>query len=221
MHNIKRILLNRISGSNQALDRWMISKENVGLGERKLIRRRFYLTKLILVGLFLIKIPIWLLRLPIQFIMYMWELEQLHYSPMRKVHKGKGCVVDQQTWLVNGHNIVLGDFVKISAFSTIMAGNKSTVEIGNNTILGPGVLVVSFNHGYKKTGIPIRYQEWEDETINSVWIGDDVWVGGQAVVLPGVRIGKGAIIGAGSLVSRDVPEGTIYVNKRKSVLCER
>jgi acetyltransferase-like isoleucine patch superfamily enzyme len=156
-------------------------------------------------------------RWPGDAIRLMAELEDLHFTQMRRVRKGTGCVVDHQTWLVNGHNIFLGDFVKISAFSSIMAGRKSKITIGSHSIVGPHSLIVSFNHGYSDRQVPIRYQEWADAEASSVSIGQDVWIGGNAVILPGSKIGDGAVIAAGAVVRGRVKAHAIYFD-RDSVL---
>ncbi len=106
--------------------------------------------------------------------------------------------------------------MKISTFSSIMAGYISTIRIGNNTIVGPSVLIASFNHGHSLTDVPIRYQPWQETIEDSVEIGDNVWVGGHAIILPGTKIGSGAIIGAGAIVKENVPPNTIYVSEYTS-----
>jgi acetyltransferase-like isoleucine patch superfamily enzyme len=144
------------------------------------------------------------------------EFETLHFSQMRKMTRGKHCVVDRQTWLINGQNIHMGAYVKISAFSCLMAGLNSTITIGTNTIISSGVIIVTFNHGYAVPNVPIRYQEYMDTPKGSIEIGENVWIGAQAVVLPGSRIGCGAIIGAGSIVKGTVPPFSTYTTKCES-----
>ena len=118
-------------------------------------------------------------------------------------------MIDRQTWFVNGHNIMMGDFVKVSAFSSVMAGNVSTIKIGTNTIIGPGVVIVSLNHGTKMNGVPIRYQEWKDSAEDSILIGEDVWIGANVVILPGTTVGSGSVIGAGAVIKGAISSETI------------
>lgn len=158
---------------------------------------------------------------PKHLVLFSLELENLHFRPIRKIKKGKGCVVDHQTWLINGQNIILGDHVKISAFSTIMAGYRSKVVIGDNTIIGPSVLIASFNHGFSRSDIPIRYQTWDESPEKSIKIGDDVWIGGNVTILPGTIIETGSIIAAGSIVKGFVPKYTIYLNKKTERIIKR
>jgi acetyltransferase-like isoleucine patch superfamily enzyme len=140
---------------------------------------------------------------------------------MRQLVRGKGCVIDHQTWLINGGNIFLGDFVKVSSYSALMAGSNSTIRIGTNTIISTGVVIVSFNHGDSSRSVPIRYQPWIDLAEKSIEIGSDVWIGAHVTILPGARIGDGAIIGAGSLVKGDVAPRTVYFNPQNPIIRER
>lgn len=161
------------------------------------------------------RLPLTMVRLPSNLVRFSIDLERLHGSPRRKLHQGKGCVLDRSTWLVNGQNIELGDHVKVSAFSALIAGFEAKIHIGRYTLLGPGVFVVAANHGIAMTGVPIRDQPWSEKP---VVIGDDVWVGANAVILPGTSIGAGAVIGAGTVVSGNVPAGAIVYTDRGTLV---
>ena len=190
-------------------DQWQASmgklseREKVSLKQRELV---YFLYRTIR---FVVLFPVSIIRFASSFFYVLVEFERLHFSPLRKIERGMDCVIDRQTWLVNGHNITMGDFVKISAFSSIMAGNISTIKIGTNTIIGPGVVIVSLNHGTKMNGVPIRYQEWKDLAEDSIIIGEDVWIGANVVILPGTIIGNGSVIGAGAVIKGAVPPDTI------------
>jgi maltose O-acetyltransferase len=75
------------------------------------------------------------------------------------------------------------------------------VRIGDFTLFGPGVQILTPMH---PLNAELRRRE---EFGRPVSIGSDVWVGGAALILPGVRIGSRAVIGAGSVVTRDIPDG--------------
>lgn len=155
----------------------------------------------------------WIIRLPYQLLSFLMELETLHYSQLRKASKGRGCLIDRQTWLINGQNIKLGNFVKVSAFSSLMAGKVASITIGSNTIISTCVVIVAFNHGFALKNIPIRYQKWIDTPKGTITIGENVWIGANVTILPGTQIGDSSIIGAGSIVKGIVPADSIYVNK--------
>jgi maltose O-acetyltransferase len=76
-----------------------------------------------------------------------------------------------------------------------------SVRIGRFSLFGPAVQIYTATHPFNAE------QRRSEEFGRPVEIGSDVWVGGGAIILPGVRIGSRAVIGAGSVVTRDVPEG--------------
>lgn len=75
------------------------------------------------------------------------------------------------------------------------------IQIGNDVLMGPRVQVFSENHRYETRSVPINRQGWQRAQVR---IGDDVWIGAGAIVLPGVTIGAGAIVAAGAVVTKDV-----------------
>ncbi|KAF4670208.1 hypothetical protein FOL47_002140 [Perkinsus chesapeaki] len=101
-----------------------------------------------------------------------------------------------------GFNIHIGDNFYSNYDLVIL--DICPVRIGNNVFFGPGVHLYAADHprsaiarsSFVEYGAPIT-------------IGDDVWIGGRTVVLPGVTIGSGCIIGAGSVVTKDIPDGMI------------
>jgi len=78
------------------------------------------------------------------------------------------------------------------------------VIIGNDVIMGPEVVVYTINHSTDDTKIAIKYQGNTKE--KPVVIGDGCWICARAIILPGVHIGKNAIVGAGAVVSKNVPD---------------
>jgi Acetyltransferase (isoleucine patch superfamily) len=115
---------------------------------------------------------------------------------------GKDAFIEAPFRCDYGYNIQVGDCFFANYNLTVLDVNK--VIIGNNVMLAPNVSIytaghplhpVSRNSGYEY-GLEIR-------------IGDDVWIGGNTVILPGIAIGRGTVIGAGSVVTRDVPENTL------------
>ena len=77
-----------------------------------------------------------------------------------------------------------------------------TVTIGNNVMMGPDCMIFSSNHRFDRLDIPMCCQGNSEEM--PVVIEDDVWIGARVIILPGVQIGTGSIIGAGSVVTNDV-----------------
>jgi len=79
--------------------------------------------------------------------------------------------------------------------------------IGNNVMMGPDVMIYTSNHRFDRTDIPMIDQGNTEP--KAVVIEDDVWIAARAIILPGVRIGKGAVIAAGAVVTKDVPPYTV------------
>lgn len=74
-------------------------------------------------------------------------------------------------------------------------------------MMGTDVTVITRNHRHDRTDIPMMEQGFEEE--QPVVIGNDVWIGDRVVILPGVHIGNGCIIGAGAVVTKDIPDNAI------------
>lgn len=99
-----------------------------------------------------------------------------------------------------GYNIKFGANAYFNCNCVVL--DVATVSIGKNALFGPGVHIYTASH-------PMRVAERRLglEFGKAVAIGDDVWIGGGAIICPGVSVGAGAVIGAGSVVTRDVPDG--------------
>lgn len=100
-----------------------------------------------------------------------------------------------------GMNLRLGAGVYLNAGCVIL--DTAPVTLGAGALLGPGVHVYCADHHRD----PARRAEGHERAL-PVTIGANAWIGGAAVILPGVTVGEGAIVGAGSVVTRDVPPGS-------------
>lgn len=94
--------------------------------------------------------------------------------------------------------IEIGDNVEINENVRI----RRNVKIGNDVLIAPGVQLISINHEFNDISIPMKNQ---GEIKGKIEIENDVWLGTNAIVLPNIKIGKGSIIGAGAVVTKDVP----------------
>lgn len=110
-----------------------------------------------------------------------------------------------------GFNIHIGPGVFLNVGCTIL--DTAPVHIGARTLLGPNVQIYCAEHHLDRK---LRSQGLEIG--KPVTIGEDVWIGGSAIILPGVSIGDGAIVGAGSVVTKSVPEGITVVGNPARVM---
>jgi maltose O-acetyltransferase len=111
-----------------------------------------------------------------------------------------------------GINIELGERVFFN-FNCIVL-DVCPVRIGDYTLFGPAVQILTPLHPFNAE------QRRREEFGKPIDIGSDVWVGGGAIILPGVRIGSRAVIGAGSVVTRDVPDGVFAAGNPCRVIRE-
>ncbi len=115
---------------------------------------------------------------------------------------GDGLWVEPPFFCDYGSNIHVGDQVYLNFNCVIL--DPAQVRIGSRTLLGPSVHIYTATHpllaAERRTGL---------ELACPVTIGDDVWVGGNAVILPGVTIGSRSTIGAGSVVTSDIPDDVL------------
>ena len=129
---------------------------------------------------------------------------------------GKNCLLDYKTYYRYPSRISIGDDVSINqgcAFYAAFMAKNAEIIIGNRVALGPHVKIFSASHDYATIDL--------EDVAATVTIGDYVWIGGGAIVLPGITIGEGAVIGAGSVVSRDIPAYTIAVGNPAQVIKKR
>jgi len=117
-----------------------------------------------------------------------------------------------------GDNVEVNDYVHIGAICS--------VKLGNNVLIASKVFISDHNHGTysgDQQSSPDEPPSERELSFNPVEIEDNVWVGENVAILPGVRIGRGAIIGANSVITRSVPAETIFAGNpaRKIKVFER
>lgn len=130
------------------------------------------------------------------------------------IHLDKGASIGNFTTLcavnynskINNSYFELGENSTIGALGNIRASGGHII-IGKNCLIAQNVSMVAAGHSTKKSDLIVNQPWSKDKT--GIILHDDVWVGANSVILPGVRIMKGAIIGAGSVVTKDVDEYSI------------
>lgn len=126
---------------------------------------------------------------------------------------GEGLWLQPPFYCDYGSNMILGDKVFFNFNCVVL--DVMEVKIGSRTLFGPNVQVYTATH-------PIDHQERSSgvEYAKPISIGEDVWVGGSAVICPGVSIGDRSIIGAGSVVTRDIPSDVFAAGNPCKVIRE-
>lgn len=114
---------------------------------------------------------------------------------------GRELAVQFPVTITEPHLVELGEKVSLAAYVHIWGGGG--VKIGNRVMVGTHTSISSLTHDYHSE---IMYNTLVRRPVT---IGDDVWIGSNCVILPGVSIGRGVVIGAGSVVTKDLPKNTV------------
>ncbi|KAF4319041.1 hypothetical protein BBO99_00004653 [Phytophthora kernoviae] len=117
--------------------------------------------------------------------------------------QGRDCMIEMPFRCDYGSNIRMGDNVYMN-FNCVLL-DVCEITIGSRVLFAPNVQIYTATH---PLGPKARFSGYE--LGKPITIEDDVWIGGNAVVMPGIRIGRGAVIGAGSVVTKDVPPFCVY-----------
>lgn len=134
------------------------------------------------------------------------DLAYLNGASEKGLRIGAMCQIRYAVYLDcwNGVGIEIGDKTFIGPF-TVIQGQGGTM-IGSGCLIAGHCYIVPSNHIFSNPDIPIKEQ---GETQQGITIEDDVWVGAGTVILDAVRVGRGSIIGAGSVVTKSIPEQTV------------
>lgn len=141
-----------------------------------------------------------------------------HVIPRRALTLGPDAAISPNAVFSNPQNIVIGARLSLGARCHLWAGpGRGRIVIGDDVLFGPEVMVTASTYRHRD-GRPVTAQAMDEA---DVVIGSDVWLGTRAVVLPGARIGEGAIIGAGALVRGEIPPYAIAVGAPARVIGHR
>lgn len=162
--------------------------------------------------------PRWFMRLLAPLYQHRGKHSVIHRSarmdtpPYRLFSLGDYSVIESFACINNAvGDVVIGDHTRIGLHNTIIG----PVEIGNNVNLAQGITVTALNHNFSDTNKRIDEQ---GVSTNSVTIEDDVWVGANAVILPGVTIGEHCVVAAGAIVTKDVPPHSLVAGVPAKVI---
>ena len=151
----------------------------------------------------------------------LWEFNQLKPSQYEEKVKymkevfaecGNNCYIElpfRANW--GGHNVHFGNDVYANYNLTIV--DDGHVYVGNKVMFGPNVVIATANHPIEPSLRDKALQYNKD-----VYIGDNVWIGAGVIIVPGIRIGKNSVIGAGSVVTKDIPDNVVAVGNPCKIL---
>ncbi|MDR6782493.1 acetyltransferase-like isoleucine patch superfamily enzyme [Pedobacter africanus] len=132
--------------------------------------------------------------------------------PFNRFVLGKGSIIEDFVTVNNGMgNVLIGDH-SIIGIGSVLIG---PVTVGNDVMLAQNIVVSGLNHGYEDPDIAPSLQK---DTVKQIVISDEVWIGANSVITAGITIGRHAVVGAGSVVTKDVPEYSVVVGNPARVV---
>lgn len=154
--------------------------------------------------------------------MHMLRLAHLasysHVRELRRIRLGVGVRIAPNATFRNGDRITIGDHSHIGEHDMLWAGNShGRITLGRYCLLAPNVTITASNYGIDQ-GTPVMHQPKQER---DVVLGDDVWLGANVVVLPGITIGDGAVVAAGAVVTKDLPAQCIAAGVPAKVIGTR
>lgn len=162
--------------------------------------------------------PRWFMRLLAPLYQHRGKHSVIHRSarmdtpPYRIFSLGDYSVIESFACINNAvGDVIIGDHTRIGLHNTIIG----PVDIGNHVNLAQGITVTALNHNFSDTNKRIDEQ---GVSTNPVTIEDDVWIGANAVILPGVTIGEHCVVAAGAVVTKDVPPHSLVAGVPAKVI---
>ncbi len=131
------------------------------------------------------------------------------------LYMGRDVNVEQGAVFGDGRNIRIGD----SSGLGINCRMYGPVSLGKHVMMGPDVMVITSNHRSDRLDVPMTQQGGTGP--HPVVIGDDVWIGARVIILPGVTVGNGAVLAAGSVVTKDVPAYAVVAGNPARMVRDR
>ena len=132
--------------------------------------------------------------------------------PYRQFRLGRYSVIESGACINNAvGDVIIGDHTRVGLHNTVIG----PVTIGSHVNLAQGITVTALNHNFSETG---RRIDEQGISTKHVIIEDDVWIGANAVILPGVRIGTHSVVAVGAIVTKDVPSHSLVAGVPAKVI---
>jgi acetyltransferase-like isoleucine patch superfamily enzyme len=164
--------------------------------------------------------PRWYIRLLAPFYQHRGRGSKIYWSarmdtpPYRRFSLGKRSVIESYSCINNAvGDVIIGNYTRVGLHNTIIG----PVTIGSHVNLAQGITVTALNHNFDDSAKRIDEQ---GVSTKPVTVGDDVWIGANAVVLPGVRIGSHCVVAAGAVVTKDVPDHSLVAGVPAKIIKE-
>ena len=162
--------------------------------------------------------PRWYIRLLAPLYQHRGRHSVIHRSarmdtpPYRKFSLGDYSVVESFACINNAvGDVIIGDYTRIGLHNTIIG----PVTIGSHVNLAQGITITALNHNFDNPNKRIDEQGVNTTPVN---VGNDIWIGANAVVLPGVTIGDHSVVAAGAIVTKDVPPHSLVAGVPAKVI---
>lgn len=155
-------------------------------------------------GIFWVAYYLFARHMPRSYVQYSFGSRAIRAFVLKRLFKkfGKNVNIEPKVIFFNLSESEIGDDSGIGMYSYI-----GTVKIGRDVMIGEELIAISKNHEFRDINIPMWKQGWQQD--RPIIIEDDIWIGSRVTILPGVKIGKGVIVGAGSVVTKNVTPYTI------------
>ena len=164
--------------------------------------------------------PRWYVRMLAPLYQHRGKCSKIHRSvrmdtpPYRKFSLGDYSVVESFSCINNAvGDVIIGDHTRVGLHNTVIG----PVTIGNHVNLAQGITVTALNHNFAEKDLRIDEQGVSTNPVN---IGNDIWIGANAVILPGVTIGDHSVVAAGAVVTKDVPPHTLVAGVPAKIIKE-
>lgn len=164
--------------------------------------------------------PRWYIRMLAPLYQHRGRHSKIYHSvrmdtpPYRKFSLGDYSVVESFSCINNAvGDVVIGDHTRIGLHNTVIG----PVTIGSHVNLAQGITITALNHNFED-----KSQRIDDQGVSTdpVIVGDDIWIGANAVILPGVSIGHHSVVAAGAVVTKDVPPHSLVAGVPAKIIKE-
>lgn len=142
----------------------------------------------------------------------LWPISKLFWRHTLR-NFGENARIMRGVEVVCAHNVDVGKNVYIGKNCSLYGYDN--ISIGENTLIARDTIMLTRSHVFSNAQVPIREQGY---SLAPITIGSDVWIGARATILPGVNIGNGSIIAAGSIVNKDVPAFTVVAGTPAKII---